>query len=193
MNRRLWIPILLLAACAGAPAAQVGVISVEPAEKADPKCQVYIGPEIVLTFSLDVHDQPFLNVINYTDQEVVVQAEKMTFLLTDGRRVHPSLLKISTAIKEDFILRAYFRIHPHGNFHFQLAGLEDCLDKIDRLEVEIHPYRYKLDRVRRDFFDILIDRLEKISLDETSVSRAFRKLDIPLKGTRERKEAPLTP
>jgi hypothetical protein len=192
MNRSIWIYILLIAA-AGALPAQVGVISVEPEAKADPHCQVYIGPEVVLTFSLDVHDQPFLNVINYTDQEVVVQAEKMTLLLTDGRRIHPSLLKITTAIKEDFILRAYFRIHPHGNFHFQLAGLEDCLDKIDRLELEIHPYRYKLDKVRRDFFDILIDRLEKISLDESSVARAFRKLDIPLKGTRERKEAPRNP
>lgn len=192
MNRHAWIAILLFAA-AGALPAQVGVISVEPDQKADPKCQVYIGPELVLTFSLDVHDQPFLNVINYTDQEVVVQAEKMTFLLTDGRRVHPSLLKITTAIKEDFILRAYFRIHPHGNFHFQLAGLEDYLDKLDRLEVELHPYRYKLDKVRRDFFDILIDRLETVSLDESSVTRAFRKLDIPMKGSRERKEAPRNP
>lgn len=192
MIRHAWIAILLFAA-AGAPPAQVGVISVEPDQKADPKCQVYIGPELVLTFSLDIHDQPFLNVINYTDQEVVVQAEKMTFLLTDGRRVHPSLLKITTAIQEDFILRAYFRIHPHGNFHFQLAGLEDHVDKLDRLEVEIHPYRYKLDKVRRDFFDILIDRLENISLDETSVTRAFRKLDIPMKGSRERKGGPRNP
>lgn len=192
MIRHAWIAILLFAA-AGALPAQVGVISVEPDQKADPKCQVYIGPELVITFSLDVHDQPFLNVINYTDQEVVVQAEKMTFLLTDGRRVHPSLLRITTAIKEDVILRAYFRIHPHGNFHFQLAGLEDYLDKLDRLEVELHPYRYKLDKVRRDFFDILIDRLEKVSLDESSITRAFRKLDIPMKGTRERKEAPRNP
>jgi hypothetical protein len=193
MNRRPWIAILLFAAAAGALSAQVGVISVEPEAKADPHCQVYIGPEIVLTFSLDIHDQPFLNVINYTDQEVVVQADKMAFLLTDGRRVRPSLLKIATGIREDFILRAYFRIHPHGNFNFQLAGLEDCLDQIDRLEVELHPYRYRLDKVRRDFFDILIDRLEKVSLDETSVARAFRKLDIPMKGTRERKEASRTP
>jgi hypothetical protein len=192
MIRHAWIAILLFAA-AGALPAQVGVISVEPDQKADPKCQVYIGPELVITFSLDVHDQPFLNVINYTDQEVVVQAEKMTFLLTDGRRVHPSLLRITTGIKEDVILRAYFRIHPHGNFHFQLAGLEDYLDKLDRLEVELHPYRYKLDKVRRDFFDILIDRLEKVSLDESSITRAFRKLDIPMKGTRERKEAPRNP
>jgi len=192
MIRHAWIAILLFAAADALPA-QVGVISVEPDQKADPKCQVYIGPELVITFSLDVHDQPFLNVINYTDQEVVVQAEKMTFLLTDGRRVHPSLLRITTGIKEDVILRAYFRIHPHGNFHFQLAGLEDYLDKLDRLEVELHPYRYKLDKVRRDFFDILIDRLEKVSLDESSITRAFRKLDIPMKGTRERKEAPRNP
>ena len=64
------------------------MISVEPEAKVDPHCMVYIGPEIVLTFSLDVHDQPFLNVINYTDQEVVVQAEKMTFLLTDGLLIY---------------------------------------------------------------------------------------------------------
>jgi hypothetical protein len=140
MTMRSLLTALLIIAATALSCGQVGVVSAEPPGANDPHCQVYISPQIVLTFSLDVHDQPFLNVINYTDQEVVIQAENLSFLLADGRRVQPSLIKI-----------------------------------------------YHLAKVRRDFFDILLDRLEHVGLDEKSISRAFRKQDIPLKGSRERK------
>jgi len=186
MKLRIAIVILALAAAVTLPAGQAGVVSVEPAAAADPRCQVYIGTEIVLTFSLDVNDQPFLNIINYTEREIVLEAERIAVILTDGRRVRPSLLKIPTGQKDDFILRAYFRVHGNSNFSFHLAGLDEHREKIDRIEIVIHPYLYRLDRVRRDYFDLLLERLEHVSLNEESVSRAFRKQNIPLKGARER-------
>jgi hypothetical protein len=187
MTMRSLLTALLIIAATALSCGQVGVVSAEPPGANDPHCQVYISPQIVLTFSLDVHDQPFLNVINYTDQEVVIQAENLSFLLADGRRVQPSLIKIATGQKDDFILRQYFTVKAHSNFHFLLAGLEEQLQQIDGLDVTIYPWTYHLAKVRRDFFDILLDRLEHVGLDEKSISRAFRKQDIPLKGSRERK------
>ena len=188
MIARSILTIGLLILLAVPAAAQRGVIAVDPAEKIDPKCHLYIGLEMVLTFSRDTAGRPFVNIINFSKQEAVFSAEAISARLDDGRTVHPTLLKIATGIPGDNVYRSYFEIHPRSAFHFELDGLDGSLDSLQGLEMAIHPYAYRLESVSREFFDVLLERLERIRFDTPSVAQAYRKLDIPVRGSRTRIE-----
>lgn len=183
------LPAALLICLLALPAAaQRGVIAVDPTEKIDPKCHLYIGLEMVLTFSRDTAGRPFVNIINFSRQETVFSAEAISVRLADGRTVRPTLLKIATGIPGDSVYRSYFEIHPRSAFYFELDGLDGSLDSLQGLEMAIHPYAYRLESVSREFFDVLLERLERIRFDTPSVAQAYRKLDIPLRGSRTRVE-----
>jgi len=183
------VPTLGLCLLLALPAmAQRGVIAVDPTVGLAPKCHLYIGPEMVLTFSRDAAGRPFVNVINYSREEVVFNAEAVAVHLADGRTVHPTLLKIATGIAGDNLFRSYFEIHPRSSFYFELDGLAGVLDGLAGLQITIYPYTYRLESTSREFFDVLLERLERISYDTKSIAHAYRKLDIPARGSRSRVE-----
>jgi len=194
MNRLLWTALvgltgwLFLAPSALRGQQPPGVIEVAPADRVDPQCRVYIDSEVVITFSLDVHRRPFVNMINFTDREMVADASRFEFRLADGRTLKPDQLKIATGISGDYLFRSYLTIRPHSSFHFELGGLPDPLPPLDALALTLPPFVHTLEPVRKEFFDVLLARLERVDLKSPSVGRAYRKLDIPLRGDKTRVE-----
>jgi hypothetical protein len=181
--------VLALAVTATARAQHPGgVIEVNPQDKMDPQCRVYIDTEVVITFSLDVHRRPYVNVINFTDREVVADAGRFELRLADGRTIKPDQLKIATGVSGEYVYRSYLTIRPHSSFHFELGGLPDPLPPLERLALTVPPFVYTLEPVRKEFFDVLLERLERVGLNSDSVGRAYRRLDIPLRGAKARVE-----
>lgn len=195
MNRLVWTAIVCLAGwLVLAPPAVCGqqhppgVIEVAPTDRVDPQCRVYIDTEVVITFSLDVHRRPFVNMINFTDREMVADAGRFEFRLADGRTLKPDQLKIATGVSGDYVYRSYLSIRPHSSFHFELGGLPDPLPPLEVIAVTLPPFVHTLEPVRKEFFDVLLARLEHVDLKSPSVGRAYRKLDIPLRGAKTRVE-----
>ncbi len=166
--------------------AQIGVIEVKPPETRDFQCQLYIGMDMVFTFSLDLDNQPVLNIINFTDSEVVLDAARITITLDDGRQIHPTVLKIFTGMQGDYMYRAYVTIHPRTSFFLELGGLEEHLKQIKNIEMRIGSSRYRMDPVRKEVYDVMLERLEKINLRTANLRHDLKELSIPFKGERER-------
>lgn len=169
-------------------AGQVGVVKADPESRTDPHCQLYISPKLILAFSLDLKNRPFLNLLNFTEDELALDATNISVRLSDERLVHPSVLKIETALQGDMLYRSYLTIHPKSSFYVELDGLADCLATIDVMEIQLGAYIYRLEKIRKEAYDVLLDRIGQLSTSADSPARDFRRLSIPLKGTRYRQQ-----
>jgi len=174
----------------GIISAQIGVIEARPEEKIDFHCQLYISRDLVLTFSLNVKITPVLNIINFTDREQTLDASRMTFHLDDDRKVQPTLLRISTGIPGDYMFRSYLTIHPLSSFHIEPHGLKkEDVTKIKAVEIQLGSYVYQLSSVRKEVFDVMLERLSQLNIHSKTLRRDMRQLSIPTKGTRVRAAA----
>ncbi|MBN2431686.1 MAG: hypothetical protein JXQ27_09435 [Acidobacteria bacterium] len=179
----LW---LTLAGIFADAAAQIGVIEAKPEEKQDAHCQLYISDDVVFSFSFNVSGSPIINVINYTDRELIIDATGLSFRLADRREVQPTLLRIATGLPGDYLYRSYVTIRPRSAFAIEPNGLDEELKQMESLSIRMGFFNYKMEPVRQEIFDVMLDRLAQVNLFSKSIRRDFRELSIPFKGEKVR-------
>jgi len=184
--RRSVVFWLSLAALSTVAAAQIGVIEAKPEDKQDAHCQLYISDDVVFSFCFNVSGSPIINVINYSDRELTIDATGLTFRLTDKRDVQPTLLRIATGLPDDYLYRSYVTIRPHSAFAIEPNGLDEELQRMESLTIRMGFFIYRMEPVRQEVFDVMLDRLAQINLFSKSIRRDFRELSIPLKGEKVR-------
>lgn len=162
-----------------------GVVSTTEAEKFDPHCMLYIDRNLILTFSIGRMGKPVLNVINFSPRELVVEARNLTFELEGGGRKSPTTLRIATGIPGESIPRAYFTIRPKSSFYLEPGGMEESLARIRSLSVRVGPTLYHPAAVRREIYDTMLLRMERLDVASPSPARDLKRLDIPLMGKKE--------
>lgn len=165
-------------------AAQGGVVEARPPVTLDPQCQLYIGPDLVLAFALDIKGHPVLNIINLTKEEKTLDASRITVRFLDGHQAQPGFLKIPSGDPKDPLLRSYLNIRPKSSFAVELAGLTGPLAELDLISVRVGSQLYRPEKVRKEAYDVLLEKLAQLDLDAENPGREFRRLNLPLKGAK---------